>query len=110
MTDFKINQDIQNLLKMGLPEDMAQVVAFANNGKPEAVEDIVSMMAQEHELMMKELENFVPFDKKDDYIYMSETSDEEDEKPVKRRKNNSPVSNIDESDKENQESDLQHQQ
>ena len=87
MTDYKINQDIRNLLKMGLPEDMATIVAYANNGKSEEVQHLVCTIEQEHDLLKKELQNFVPF-----------------------HEINNTVINIDESDKKDEKSDLQHQQ
>jgi hypothetical protein len=145
MTDYKIKQDLKNLLKMGLPEDMAMIVAHANNGKPEDVQYIADQMSDEHHLILEELckNNFVPFSES---LKIVDLEDESDEKPVRKeriknvycfeckvkiqipredyvydqfyvcldcnkkinenRKNNTPVSNIDESDKENKESDL----
>lgn len=58
--DFKINNEIKQLVKMGLPEDMAFIVAHANNGKAEEVQGYINLIEQEQQLIKEELKNFVP--------------------------------------------------
>ena len=149
MTDYKINQDIRNLLKMGLPEDMATIVAYANNGKSEEVQHLVCTIEQEHDLLKKELQNFVPFHENnntdkcffcnfvinnnedhqscdrcdclicdkcfenDKLVYHGnqfECCADCGECDIRREKLNNVVNIIDESDKKDEKSDLQHQQ
>jgi hypothetical protein len=64
MSQTKIKNDIKNLLKMGLPEEMAYIVAYSNNGKPEEASDYFDLVKDEQELIMKEIQNcgFVPFE------------------------------------------------
>ena len=61
MTDYKINQDIKNLLKMGLNDDMAQVIAYTNARRGENVKRIVNQLVEDQELICEELSNFIPF-------------------------------------------------
>jgi anti-sigma regulatory factor (Ser/Thr protein kinase) len=60
--DFKINTEIKRLLKMGLPEDMAFIVAHANNGKAEEVQGYISLIEQEQKIIKDELKTFVPLE------------------------------------------------
>jgi anti-sigma regulatory factor (Ser/Thr protein kinase) len=60
--DFKINTEIKRLLKMGLPEDMAFIVAHANNGKAEEVQGYINLIEQEQKIIKDELKNFVPLE------------------------------------------------
>lgn len=47
--DYKIKNDIKALLKMGLSQEMAELIACANNGKPELVEDTVELLKSEQD-------------------------------------------------------------
>ena len=106
MTDYKINLEIQKLLKMGIHEDMAHVIAYANAGRFDDARKVIDQMGEEQDLISDELRNFVPFGipiRADD----SDTGDDEcDEKLVKIK---NKVVIIDDSNKQDQESDLQHQ-
>ena len=82
MTEYKIQNDIKNLIKMGLSYDMANLVAHANNGRSQ---DAQHCMVDEQELLRMELQNFVPINEI-----------------------NSTLINIDDTSKENEKSDLQH--
>jgi hypothetical protein len=56
MSALKIKNDIKELLKMGLSQEMAELVAYANNKKPEVVQDTVSLLSEEQEEIKKMLE------------------------------------------------------
>ena len=45
--DTKIKNDIKALLKLGLSQEMAELIACANNGKPELVQDTVEALKEE---------------------------------------------------------------
>lgn len=45
--DKKIKTDIKNLIKMGVPEDMAVMCACAMNNKPELAEDYIEDVIKE---------------------------------------------------------------
>jgi hypothetical protein len=45
--DKKIKNDIKNLIKMGVPEDMAVMCACAMNNKPELAEDYIEDIIKE---------------------------------------------------------------
>lgn len=72
--DFKINQEIKHLLKMGLPEDMAFIVAHANNGKSEEVGTYITLIEQEQQMIKDELKNFAPL-QKNIYIDVNKAND-----------------------------------
>ncbi len=59
--DFKIDCEVKRLVKMGLSEDMASIIACGNFGVPEHVDYQLEKMRQENELLQQELKKFVPF-------------------------------------------------
>jgi len=62
MTDSQIKHEIKNLIKIGLPEDMALLVASAKYNKPELAEDILSEQSEENDILAQSLEFFKPME------------------------------------------------
>lgn len=65
MSDFKMKQEIKNLVKMGINEEMATLVAAAKYGNIELASDIVSSIADENQALMESLEEFKPYQPED---------------------------------------------
>lgn len=65
MSDFKMKQEIKNLIKMGFNEDMATLIVAAKYGNHELTSDIVSSFAEENEAIKQELEKFKPYEPED---------------------------------------------
>ena len=84
---------------MGITE--ARVVTYANAGRIEEVQYIIDQMAEELDLISNELCNFVPFQT----TILTNDSDSRDDKDLKYFAEH----NIYDSDKQDKESDLQHQ-
>jgi hypothetical protein len=57
--DKKIKNDIKNLIKMGVPEDMAVMCACAMNNKPELAEDYIEDVIKEQNEIKDFLKEFV---------------------------------------------------
>jgi hypothetical protein len=57
--DKKIKNDIKNLVKMGVPEDMAVMCACAMNKKPELAEDYIEDVIKEQNEIKDFLKEFV---------------------------------------------------
>ena len=57
--DKKIKNDIKNLIKMGVPEDMAVMCACAMNKKPELAEDYIEDVIKEQNEIKDFLKEFV---------------------------------------------------
>lgn len=53
--------EVNNLIKIGIPEDLALICVCRKYGKDHLVEDILLEKKQEQELLKEELEKFVPF-------------------------------------------------
>ena len=65
MSDFKMKQEIKNLVKMGINEEMATLVAAAKYGNIELASEIVSSIADENQALMESLEEFKPYQPED---------------------------------------------
>lgn len=61
MSDFKMKQEIKNLIKIGFNEDMATLIVATKYGNHALASDIVSSFADENEAIMEELKNFKPY-------------------------------------------------
>lgn len=59
---FKLNKAVQNLIKLGLNQDLATIVACANNKCPEKAEDVIINLREEQQEIMEALKQFVKFD------------------------------------------------
>ena len=57
--DKKIKADIKNLMKMGVPEDMAIMCACAMNKKPELADDYIEDLKKEQTEIKDFLKEFV---------------------------------------------------
>jgi predicted metal-binding transcription factor (methanogenesis marker protein 9) len=60
--DKKIKSDIKDLMKLGIPEDMAIICACAMNKKPELAEDYVEELKKEQNEIKDFLKEFVTFE------------------------------------------------
>jgi hypothetical protein len=65
MSDFKMKQEIKNLIKMGFNEDMATLIVATKYGNLDLASDIVSSFAEENEAIKQELEKFKPYEPED---------------------------------------------
>lgn len=65
MTDFKMKQEIKNLIKMGISEEMATLVAATKYGNLDLASEIVSGIADENEALKEALEEFRPYEPMD---------------------------------------------
>jgi hypothetical protein len=65
MSDFKMKQEIKNLIKMGISEDMATLIIATKYGNLDLASDIVSSFKDENEAIMEELKNFKPYEPED---------------------------------------------
>lgn len=61
--DLKMKYEINNLIKHGIPEDVATISVCLKYDKKHLVEDLIEERRQEQELMREELEKFVEFSK-----------------------------------------------
>lgn len=66
--DKKIKADIKNLMKIGVPEDMAVMCACALNKKPELAEDYVEELKKEQNDIKDFLKEFVKAEEIDKLI------------------------------------------
>lgn len=62
MSDTQIKQEIKNLIKIGLPEDMALLVASAKFNKAELAHDVLMEKAEENDILAQSLEFFKPLE------------------------------------------------
>ena len=58
--DYKLKVEIDRLVKLGMSDDMATIIACANKGKPEMAESYLTMIEQEQQLIKEELKEFKP--------------------------------------------------
>jgi hypothetical protein len=65
MSDFKMKQEIKNLMKMGINEEMAILVAATKYGNLDLASEIVSGIADENEALKEALQDFRPFEPMD---------------------------------------------
>jgi hypothetical protein len=65
MSDFKMKQEIKNLIKMGISEEMATLVAAAKYGNLDLASEIVSGIADENEALKESLVDFKPYEPED---------------------------------------------
>lgn len=65
MSDFKMKQEINALIKMGFNEEMATLVVAAKHGNLEMASDIVSGIADENEAIKEALVDFKPYVQED---------------------------------------------
>jgi len=61
MTSTEIKTELKRLEKIGLPEDMALLVAAARFNKPELAEDVIEGALEEQNQIIKEMEHMKPF-------------------------------------------------
>jgi hypothetical protein len=61
--DLKMKYEINNLIKHGIPEDVATISVCLKYNKKHLVEDLIEERRQEQEMLREELEKFVVFSK-----------------------------------------------
>jgi hypothetical protein len=59
--DLKMKYEITNLIKHGIPEDVATISICLKYNKKHLVEDLIEERRQEQEMLKEELEKFVEF-------------------------------------------------
>jgi len=59
--DYKMKYEITNLIKHGIPEDVATISICLKYNKKHLVEDLIEERRQEQEMLREELEKFVEF-------------------------------------------------
>lgn len=62
MSDFKMKQEIKNLIKMGISEEMATLVAAAKYGNLDLASEIVGGITDENAALKEALEEFKPYE------------------------------------------------
>lgn len=65
MSDFKMKQEIKNLIKMGINEEMATLVVATKYGNLELASEIVNSIADENEALKEALQDFKPYQAED---------------------------------------------
>ena len=65
MSDFKMKQEIKNLIKMGINEEMATLVVATKYGNLELASEIVNSIADENEALKEALQDFKPYQPED---------------------------------------------
>ena len=58
----KLDNEVKQLTKMGMPEDMAFIIACAKIGKPELASELLQEVKDTQDDIAKELANFVPLE------------------------------------------------
>ena len=69
--DLKMKYEINNLVKHGIPEDVAIISVCLKYNKKELAEDLINERKEEQELLREELAKFVEFKLNDDGEIMS---------------------------------------
>jgi hypothetical protein len=59
--DLKMKYEINNLVKHGIPEDVAIISVCLKYNKKELADDLINERKEEQELLREELEKFVEF-------------------------------------------------
>lgn len=77
MSDFKIDMEIKQLRKMGIPDEVAFIVAHVNNGKADEIQHYIEMHKQEQQMIKDELDKLVPLEKN---LTLYNNNDSNDEK------------------------------
>jgi hypothetical protein len=72
--DYKLKIEIDKLVKLGLSDDMATIIACANKGKPEMAESYLTMIEQEQQTIKEEIKEFKPFNESIIYNDKNEVS------------------------------------
>jgi hypothetical protein len=75
--DLKMKYEINNLVKHGIPEDVAIISVCLKYNKKELAEDLINERKEEQELLREELEKFVEFKLNDVGEIMSADIDED---------------------------------
>jgi len=65
MSDFKMKQEIKNLIKMGISEEIATLVAAAKYGNLDLASEIVGGIADENEALKEALVEFKQYEPED---------------------------------------------
>ena len=58
----KLDNEIKNLVKLGIPEDFAFIIACGKIGKPELAQEALASVCELQDEIANELHNFVPLE------------------------------------------------
>jgi hypothetical protein len=61
ITNYKIDLEVKNLIKLGIPSDLALIYVYAKHNKEELAKDLVYDKIAEQILLQEELQKFTPF-------------------------------------------------
>jgi hypothetical protein len=59
--EIKIKREIENLMKMNIPESMAMIIVYKKYNKLDELNSIIEMVKEEQKEIAEEIDNFVPF-------------------------------------------------
>ena len=59
--EHKIKREIDNLMKMNIPETMAMIIVYKKYNKIDEMNSIIEMVKEEQKEIEEEIDNFVPF-------------------------------------------------
>jgi pyruvate-formate lyase-activating enzyme len=59
--EIKIKREIENLMKMNIPESMAMIIVYKKYNKLDELNSIIEVLKEEQKEIAEEIDNFVPF-------------------------------------------------
>jgi pyruvate-formate lyase-activating enzyme len=59
--EIKIKREIENLMKMNIPESMAMLIVYKKYNKLDELNSIIEVLKEEQKEIAEEIDNFVPF-------------------------------------------------
>jgi len=59
--EIKIKREIENLMKMNIPESMAMIIVYKKYNKLDELNSIIEMVKEEQKEIAEVIDNFVPF-------------------------------------------------
>lgn len=60
--DRKLESEVKNLVKLGIPEEFAFIIACGKVGKPELANDVLTSFCEAQEDISREVAHFVPLE------------------------------------------------
>lgn len=59
--EIKIKREIEDLMKMNIPESMAMIIVYKKYNKLDELNSIIEMVKEEQKEIQEAIDNFVPF-------------------------------------------------
>ena len=59
--EIKIKREIEDLMKMNIPESMAMIIVYKKYNKLDELNSIIEMVKEEQKEIQEVIDNFVPF-------------------------------------------------